>query len=238
MKIFIINLEDRKDRLNYMKEEIKKIKSLEHEFIFFKAIAASKNEHLNFKQYFSPFRVILRRAKNHSNNELACYASHFCLWQKCIELNEAIIILEDDIRLENNFLTSLKEIQDSNFEYVRLGFTDKKKFISIKGNFYYTLEDIAGAQGYYLKPSAAKKFSSARFWVLPVDLYMDYVADHKVSNILYLPPVVRNNDDKNFVSSIQTNQKEKKRFVFKIARELFRILIVLRKFIFKIFYKP
>ncbi|WP_025452269.1 glycosyltransferase family 25 protein, partial [Helicobacter pylori] len=36
-------------------------------------------------------------AKFMSLGELGCYASHYSLWQKCIELNEAICILEDDI---------------------------------------------------------------------------------------------------------------------------------------------
>ncbi len=61
-------------------------------------------------------------AKFMSLGELGCYASHYSLWEKCIELNEVICILEDDITLKEDFKEGLdfleKHIQE--LGYVRL----------------------------------------------------------------------------------------------------------------------
>ncbi len=61
-------------------------------------------------------------AKFMSLGELGCYASHYSLWEKCIELNEAICILEDDITLKEDFKEGLdfleKHIQE--LGYIRL----------------------------------------------------------------------------------------------------------------------
>ncbi|CCF80089.1 putative lipopolysaccharide biosynthesis protein [Helicobacter bizzozeronii CCUG 35545] len=38
-----------------------------------------------------------------SMGELGCYASHYSLWQKCIQLHEPIAILEDDVHLKPHF---------------------------------------------------------------------------------------------------------------------------------------
>lgn len=39
-----------------------------------------------------------------SDGEKAVYASHFKLWQECIRLNEAIMILEDDVEFSEEFI--------------------------------------------------------------------------------------------------------------------------------------
>ena len=40
------------------------------------------------------------------DTELACFASRLSLWQKCVELNEAVLILEDDFYFEGGGGTS------------------------------------------------------------------------------------------------------------------------------------
>lgn len=58
MKVFIINLERSKDRKEHIQKQIQKLfeknSSLKNklEFIFFKAVNAKNNEHLEFKQHF------------------------------------------------------------------------------------------------------------------------------------------------------------------------------------------
>lgn len=43
--------------------------------------------------------------------ELGCYASHYLMWQKCVEINEPIIILEDDIKISPMLVEYLADIK-------------------------------------------------------------------------------------------------------------------------------
>lgn len=109
MKVFIINLERSKDRKEYMQKQIsilfEKNPTLKEklEFIFFKAVDAKNKEHLEFQRHF-PCWASWVFGRELSDGEKACYASHFKLWQECIRLNEAIMILEDDVEFSEEFI--------------------------------------------------------------------------------------------------------------------------------------
>ena len=50
-------------------------------------------------------------------SQLGCYASHYSMWEKCVELDYPIIVLEDDAKFKNNFLEVLDFI-NSDKKYV------------------------------------------------------------------------------------------------------------------------
>lgn len=64
---------------------------------------AKNNEHLAFKEYFNDFGSKLIREGALGDSEKACFASHLSLWKKCLELDEPIFILEDDITFNEHF---------------------------------------------------------------------------------------------------------------------------------------
>lgn len=110
MKIFIVNLKRAKERKEFMQRQFDSASEgakKGFEVIFFEAIDAQKDEHLSFKQY-SKIRSLLFRGKELSAGERACFASHYSLWQKCVELNEPIVVIEDDVELEEEFLAKLR----------------------------------------------------------------------------------------------------------------------------------
>jgi GR25 family glycosyltransferase involved in LPS biosynthesis len=93
---------------------------------------------------------------------IGCFYSHYRLWQKCIELNESILIFEDDVIFERNFVPI-------DWDEILLLCTGKQAF---KHDFYssklYTPEgpphsvplpntSMPGAVGYGITPAAAKK---------------------------------------------------------------------------------
>ena len=47
-----------------------------------------------------------------TKGEVGCFLSHWSIWQKCIERNEKVLILEDDARLTDRF--DLQEIEEDN----------------------------------------------------------------------------------------------------------------------------
>ncbi|WP_241903901.1 glycosyltransferase family 25 protein [Vibrio splendidus] len=123
------------------------------------------------------------RAKTLSAGQLGCYASHFLLWEKCVEIDQPIIVIEDDALLFKdpflNFIQDIPEIPDS-IECIRLFSNKRRKF-----NSYSVLECNStsihkftkghmSATAYFLRPSGAKKLlQNSKKWYMAVDIYMD-----------------------------------------------------------------
>ncbi len=52
--------------------------------------------------------------------EFGCYLSHYLLWKECVKTNQPVVILEDDVALEFNFMQALEDCLKSPFDFVRL----------------------------------------------------------------------------------------------------------------------
>ena len=236
MKLFIINLAQATERKALMTKQFENLDSKlkeKYEIIFFNAINAQAKEHLNFKQY-SKIKSLLFRGKELSDGERACFASHYTLWQKCIESNEPIIVLEDDVEILPHFWQELERIEQSEYVYVRLRYTNQKAgFYPLEHNFYISFDNVAGTQGYYLTPTAAKAFiESAKSWYRPVDDYMDMFYLHKIP-VVCVKPVIHSID----IQSIIGGREQKPSLLLKIVRECVRLLFQTRRFIFLFFFK-
>lgn len=91
---------------------------------------------------------------------IGCFYSHYGLWQKCVELNEPIMIFEDDVKFYRNW-------QPVDWEGVLILSLGKSSFLNEPYKTY--LEDprgpvqpmtwrqfsMPGASGYAIKPDAA-----------------------------------------------------------------------------------
>ncbi|WQV07142.1 glycosyltransferase family 25 protein [Helicobacter pylori] len=149
---------------------------------------------------FSKFYYALKyHAKFMSLGELGCYASHYSLWEKCIDLNEPICILEDDITLKENFKEGLdfleKHIQE--LGYVRLmhllydpnvksePLDHQNQEIQEYIGIIKAYSERVGTQGYVIAPKIAKVFLKySQRWVVPVDTIMDATFIHGVKNLV------------------------------------------------------
>lgn len=208
-------------------------------FYFFKATNAKDVENKNIEiPNYKPKLMRLIKGKELRSGEIACFHSHFRLWQKCLKLGSPIIVLEDDIDFMPNF-SEIINIYNSPFCYVRLYYLFERKVKQIKDNFYISFGKIAGTQGYYLMPNAAKKFiDKAKNYIACVDDYMDMFFIHNVPNIIYKPFII--SEDKLFLGSsdIEGREKTKIPFFYKISREIARIYFhIFKKSIFLIIHK-
>lgn len=78
--------------------------------------------------------------------EIAVWYSHYRMWEKCVEINEPIIILEHDAYP----LQELPSFEGKNVEFFVKTITKKKH----RNGYYGTLSPAAG---YYLTPTVAAK---------------------------------------------------------------------------------
>ncbi|EDP6921825.1 glycosyltransferase family 25 protein [Campylobacter upsaliensis] len=230
MKIFIINLLRSTHRKESMKEQISKLfsenPSLKDrlEFIFFEAVDGDGGEEF---AKFHPAWAKYLFGRELSPGEKGCFASHYKLWQKCLELNEGIFIIEDDVEFTQAFnANNLEKILKSPYEYVRIYHIKEAKLYDLELNFKITFSNVAGTQGYYLKPSAARKFiKKCQFLIKPVDDSMDY---SEVLNIVFTPLFLK---ELPLQSDIATRERERENN-YKLTRELYRIYCNIRRFFF------
>ncbi|EAL0007291.1 glycosyltransferase family 25 protein [Campylobacter upsaliensis] len=226
MKIFIINLLRSTHRKESMKEQISKLfsenLSLKDrlEFIFFEAVDGDGGEEF---AKFHPAWAKYLFGRELSPGEKGCFASHYKLWQKCLELNEGIFIIEDDVEFTQAFnANNLEKILKSPYEYARIYHIKEAKFYDLELNFKITFSNVAGTQGYYLKPSAARKFiKKCQFLIKPVDDSMDY---SEVLNIVFTLLFLKELPLQSDIATRESN--------YKLTRELYRIYCNIRRFFF------
>jgi len=110
---------------------------------------------------------------------LGCFLSHFLLWNLCIELNQPVIILEDDV----DIIDTLPEIK-SDLDLLKLHKPRVKKEHETLGIW------SPGAFAYWLSPSGARKLIN--FSKLNGPKYNDKMIGSKILNWDYLStPIVK-----------------------------------------------
>ena len=180
IKIYIINLEKSIDRRGFISKQFNNLPR-KIDYQFFKAVYGKEEpNHPLFSKYNEKKRFA-RKGHYMSLSQLGCCASHYLLWQKCIELNQGIIVLEDDAIIHSNFLEALEFISSdkNHFEFLWLSPPAPAKR-NQKGKMIYSLDKIkitrykegwGNATGYFITPKSAKKLLDyCEEWILDVDI--------------------------------------------------------------------
>ncbi len=236
LKLFVINLASSQAR----REKVsKRLNALGVPFELFEAIDGRKSPHPLFERYDDTLRKRYRRKKL-AGGELGCFASHFLLWQKCIELNEAIIVMEDDVYVTGQFPKAMQvaEQEIERLGYLRLAGTSLHrrpyKRIGELGGFEL-VDHVRGPSGtlcYVLHPRAAKALVEyAEKWAIAVDDYMDRYWKHGVDcySLMPFPVMVADNS-----SDIVRNAKEKTSLWAKLKQELYGRLERLKRLVYRV----
>nr|WP_232261401.1 glycosyltransferase family 25 protein [Helicobacter pylori] len=97
-------------------------------FQIFDAISPKHEDFEKFVQELYDAQSMLKSDWFHSDwccgellpQEFGCYLSHYLLWKECVKLNQPVVILEDDVALESNFMQALEDCLKSPFDFVKL----------------------------------------------------------------------------------------------------------------------
>lgn len=232
-QIFIINLAHSIDRRSRMQRNIDTLFATTPEskdaleFHFSNAQSPESIVDSGFAARYDRMLARVFKARDVRPTELACFASHYELWRKCVELGQGIFILEDDIDFCDGFLAGVERIAASPYGYVRLGWRTFHTLYLVEEHFALAPKLILGTPGYYLTPTAAQQLiDNARKIFLAVDYYMSFSYLHGVAEMLYLPRLIAIND-LDEVSTIGKPEHAKKDkgvyYRFVLLRELHRI---------------
>ncbi len=169
MKIVVINLDNRKDRLQTF--------NTTNPNLTYERYSAVDGNSLSYTQLLKDgFDV------NHdwidpllktplTKGEVGCFLSHWNLWNKCIEENESLLILEDDAILTHRF--DINEISNLSYDFVYLGYKEMGEKKKVDDKFltpdypYWTL-------AYLIRPEAARILVNdvIKCNIIPVDEYL------------------------------------------------------------------
>ena len=106
-----------------------------------------------------------------TKGEVGCFLSHWHIWNKCIEKNETMLVLEDDAILTEEF--DIEEISQLPYDFVYLGWKEMDESEEIDGKLvkpvypYWTL-------AYMIRPEAARVLVNdvIKCNIIPVDEYL------------------------------------------------------------------
>lgn len=152
----IINLDSSVDRWKFQKEQCERL-GLPYE-----RISACDKKDINDAQYKLLGHSWQRPL---SRGELACFLSHYGLWQKVVQDNKPYFILEDDALLCLQIMKVMPFIeQQKEIDFLNLEARGRKILLSKQGNILvgqFSIKKVFqaknGAAAYILWPSGAKK---------------------------------------------------------------------------------
>ncbi|MDC0430163.1 glycosyltransferase family 25 protein [Candidatus Thioglobus sp.] len=156
METLVISLTNAKERRDFQQNQLSKL-GLEFEFL--DATSIHDLNEATYKKHYQDWQRPLK------TTEVSCYYSHRRAWDRVIQFNKPVLILEDDALLSKCVPELLKGFADKeNTDLINLENRARKKFVSRSGEhiacnskLLRLYQDRTGAAGYILWPSGAKK---------------------------------------------------------------------------------
>lgn len=231
--IYVINLASSLDRKKNIQAQLTKLGLQPH---FFSAINGHTEQHPLFSMYDDQLSKKYRE-KSLSKGQIGCYASHYLMWQKCVDLDHPLIIIEDDALIHSEpFLEFIEKTStlDKKYECIRL-FSNKRKNYCSEVEQQLSSTSICkfnkghmSATGYFLTPNGAKKLlQHSQRWYMAVDIYMDRFWVNKVECFGTIPACLTN--DPIFDSDIGYGKKPPRKLFARLKREWFSVKELLRR---------
>lgn len=224
MKVFVISLATSLDRRERVANKLGERKI---EFQFIDACDGRLGLHPYLKNYDEKSFVVNRRRKA-APGELGCYVSHLLAWEKCVELNEPIVVMEDDFELTGDFEAGVAYLEKfvDKLAFVRLEPLEKQFFLTSRKDRDFTLVKQLNvgmcATGYVITPHGAKELlKNAMPIKMPVDLYLKYTLMHNQLIHALVPHLVYPTHADSIIGIDARNYREKgallalKRFAYK-----------------------
>lgn len=231
MKIFVISLKSSDDR---RRDVERKLANMDFEFFDADNLRANP-EHFIYSLYD---KEKTRKYKGYvlTIPELGCFASHISLWRRCVELDEVLLILEDNIDVSDDLPSYLQTIEELTKKYgilklCNLFKSNYKVYEQIDDKYVVTSslkKPGLGTQAYAISPRVAKAYLDiVPGFFEPVDNFIE--SEWRTKQTVYsLRPNLINRAQA--VSTIgQRKIKESNSVFSKVLPELFRLFIRIRR---------
>ncbi len=224
MKILVISLPKSTER---RARAAQKLGERQLPFEFIDAVDGRVDKH-PYLQHYDEASFLVHRRRRAAPGELGCYVSHLLAWERCIALNEPVVVLEDDFELTPDFEGGVEYVGQfaDRVSFVRLEPLEKHTVLtSSKGSRFSLVKQLDVGMcmtGYVITPHGAKRLlEHARTIRAPIDLFLKYTFDHGELIHAVVPHGVYPTHADSVIGIEVRNQREKgfvlglKRFAYK-----------------------
>lgn len=209
LKTFVISLDRRPERKEVFDQNNQKY--LTHGYEYFSAVDGKSLDYETLKSMgydtFKDWKDPITK-NNITTGEVATLLSHLHIWEKCIELNEPILILEDDAIITENFsYDEIFSLLIKGIDMVYLGWLEMDESEKIDDKFSipsYPYWNLA----YVVTPDACRILVNdfIKQNIIPVDEYCPLVKN-KIRTIAYNNNVVYPRDKDDAISDIDPKNR-------------------------------
>ncbi|QGM81270.1 glycosyltransferase family 25 protein [Otariodibacter oris] len=248
--VFVINLEKSIDRKQFITEQFNNLNAHVSHIInyqFFPAINGKENPDFYLFEKYNQEKRLKRKGHTMNLSQLGCWASHYLLWEKCMELNQGIIVLEDDAIIHNNFLDVYQfcSSPENTFEFFWLSPPAPRKR-GQKGKILHNIDNTKNsvsrfydawenATGYFITPQAAKKLINySQEWIYDVDITMDRYWENKIDYLAVEPSCIEPDFSKESNIPVQKKLGKTRTLKTKLNHEYFNLIDRIKKIIYNI----
>lgn len=190
MRVLVINLERAADRRRHMTGQFANV-GVPCEFLT--AIDGAQGDHPLFAHYDAK-RCTRFYGKPLTPGAVGCYASHFTAWQRCVDSNEPLVVMEDDVVVLPAFPQALQVLGELLAEYPLIRLFGQRvrplrRIRQVAGfELIRFLRGPAGGHGYAISPhAAAVLIAGSKWWREPVDRYIDRFWTHGLNSMALHP---------------------------------------------------
>ena len=234
MKIFVISLDDQHERRAAITKQLHGL-GLGLNFEFFDAVRGTDNPLQHFPT-ISNFQYQLNTRREPLPNEVGCYASHLSMWNRCVELGEPVVIMEDDFVAQSSFPDALEaaSLLIDRFGFIRFepfrrearltrSRQGARKIIG-QGSFelFYLADPPLCMTAYAVSPESARALAEASAKLVgPVDKFIQRTWDHRVPLFALNPPSITVSEQAD-ASTIGSRRNKSKNPLLMLARLLYK----------------
>ena len=204
-------------------EEAQRQLNAQHvQFHFFQALNCSQGAELF--QCIDEYAFVLHTGRKISRGEIGCFASHKALWQRCVDENRPLIIMEDDFRLSLQFSAAIQLTESlvTDLGIVRLQDERRGASVAVMQLGEIQLERYTKTPHctmcYAISPIVARRLIEAnKDFCAPVDVVMKHV--WRFQNPMYcLTPYVVSDSNLSAESVIGDREKFRKPLLTSVRR--------------------
>lgn len=175
--------------------------------------------------------------------ELGCFASHISLWKECVENDETLLILEDNIEIYGLLSEQLLNIENLAIEHgvIKLGNVFKRTFKKIqhidgKYQLVSNLKGACGTSAYAISPQAAKLYlNKINDFFEPVDDFMDNEWRTNQTIYSYNPELISRSKTKSTIGKRKI--KNNISLLNRMTVELYRVYKQIMQYIYNLRFK-
>jgi glycosyl transferase family 25 len=176
VKIFVISLPDAQARRERAARQLGEVGL---DFEFFDAMRGEQVIEEGYFEHCDEQEWLLNTGHPMSPGEVGCFASHRSMWQKCVDLGEPLMIMEDDFQLLPGFAGAVEQVSENIQEYgwIRLQTETRARKQRIVPSGEYTLWRYTkvphSTMCYGITPEVAARFIDSTPTIYePVDVFV------------------------------------------------------------------